>query len=42
MASLCGLRDTIESEVEVNGLPLSIGASIGFVVAPATDGPPTS
>ena len=34
MASLCGLRDTIESEVEVNGLPLSIGASIGFVVAP--------
>jgi diguanylate cyclase len=34
MASFSGLRDTIESEVEVSGLPLSIGASIGFVVAP--------
>jgi diguanylate cyclase (GGDEF)-like protein len=28
------LRDLIDREVEVNGLPLSVEASIGFVVAP--------
>ncbi|HEV3451790.1 MAG TPA: bifunctional diguanylate cyclase/phosphodiesterase [Acidimicrobiia bacterium] len=31
---LRGLRDIIETEVEVNGLPLSVEASIGFVIAP--------
>ncbi len=28
------LRDTIQSEVEVSGLPLSVESSIGFVLAP--------
>jgi len=33
-AALTRVKDILEDEVEVRGLPLSIGASIGFVVAP--------
>jgi diguanylate cyclase len=32
--SLCHLRTIIEQEVEINGLPLSIQASIGYAVSP--------
>jgi diguanylate cyclase (GGDEF)-like protein len=34
VAALTRVRNILEDEVEVRGLPLSIGASIGFVVAP--------
>jgi diguanylate cyclase (GGDEF)-like protein len=34
IAALTRVREILEGEVEVRGLPLSIGASIGFVVAP--------
>jgi diguanylate cyclase len=35
MAALMRVHDLLEDEVEVRGLSISIGASIGFVVAPA-------
>ena len=34
VAALFRVRDTLEGEVEIGGVPLSIGASIGFVLAP--------
>jgi diguanylate cyclase (GGDEF)-like protein len=36
--ALLQLRDVIEREVEISGLPLSVQASIGFVIAPADGG----
>jgi diguanylate cyclase (GGDEF)-like protein len=36
--ALLRLRDVIEREVEISGLPLSVQASIGFVLAPADGG----